>query len=510
MSRKLNVLFIITDQQRADHLGCAGNPILKTPNIDCLASEGVRFTNAFCANPICTPNRASILTGLYPNMHGARSNGIKLPENIPTITQTLLQQGWHTVAIGKLHHQFFNDPHPNFTDIHSAERISDWFSPEKGPSMRERFKKKPYYGYKEVELVIGHGDLCTGHYFDWLEEKKPELADYIKEHITEPFSSLIYETNIPEDFFPTSYVTERTIEFLERYADGKYGERPFFLFCSYPDPHHPLCPPGKYKDMYKPKDIELPSNFDDLENLKDHPFLGSLIKNPPFGGGQAHLLERGTTEGEARQFIASTYGCISLIDYGVGKILNSLDGLGLADNTLIIYTSDHGDLMGDHGMILKGPCPYNGILNVPMIWKVPGLVQNMVSDSLISSIDIVPTLLKLLRIGKRYHPHELQGIDISPILKNPSMKLRDCCLIEEDEEFFSVKIRLRHLITENYKITVYNNLRNYGEIFDRKNDPEELNNLWFKDEDLRHQLLEKLFYENLSAQSRYPSRITSG
>ena len=199
-----------------------------------------------------------------------------------------------------------------------------------------------------------------------------------------------------------------------------------------------------------------------------------------------------------------------MIDYGVGKILNSLDGLGLADNTLIIYTSDHGDLMGDHGMILKGPCPYNGILNVPMIWKVPGLAQNMVSDSLISSIDIVPTLLKLLRIRGRNHPHELQGIDISPILKNPSMKLRDCCLIEEDEEFFSVKIRLRHLITENYKITVYNSLRNYGEIFDRKNDPEELNNLWFKDEDLRHQLLEKLFYENLSAQSRYPSRITSG
>lgn len=225
--KKTNVLFIITDQQRADHLGCAGNPDLKTPNIDRLASQGIRFSSAFCANPICSPNRASILTGQYANMHGVRSNGILLSEEVPTITKTLLAQGWHTAAIGKLHHQFYNEPHRGFENIQSAENQRDWVSPEKGPSMRERFKK-PYYGYDEVELAIGHGDIVVGHYLDWLEEKSPKFADVLKakNDVDESFTDLMYETELPEEFFPTSYVTERTISFLERFrlVGGKSSE----------------------------------------------------------------------------------------------------------------------------------------------------------------------------------------------------------------------------------------------------------------------------------------------
>jgi len=505
----MNVLFIITDQQRADHLGCAGNPDLKTPNIDRLASEGVRFNNAFCANPICSPNRASILTGQYANMHGVRSNGILMSEDIPTITQTLLNQGWHTAAIGKLHHQFYNEPHRGFEHLQSAESQRDWASPEKVSIMKERFKK-PYYGYDEVELAIGHGDIVVGHYLDWLEEKSPEFAEHLKKKndIDESFTDLMYETQLPEEFFPTSYVTERTISFLERFAKGDYDDKPFFLFCSYPDPHHPLCPPGKYKDMYKPEDIQLPSSFDDLERLKSHPLLGSLITNHPFP--QFHLLERKADEEETRKYIALTYGCLSLIDHGVGEIMASLEELGLAEDTIVIYTSDHGDLMGDHGLILKGPCPFNGILQVPMIWKGPGITKGAVSESLISSIDFAPTLMKLLRLKTRGQPLHMQGVDISRVLKDPSKSVRDHCLIEEDEEFMTVEFRIRHLITDDYKMTVYNRFPEYGEIFDRKNYPDEMNNLWDKDEDLRHKLFEKLFYVNLNAQSRYPPRQAHG
>ncbi|MHA2184948.1 MAG: sulfatase-like hydrolase/transferase [Promethearchaeota archaeon] len=111
MENKMNVLFIITDAQRQDHLGCYGNSIVKTPHIDKLAKEGIRFTNYYCTNPICMPNRATLLTGLYPNVHGVRSNGMILSENIPTITQTLKKRGWHTVSIGKIHHQFWMAPY---------------------------------------------------------------------------------------------------------------------------------------------------------------------------------------------------------------------------------------------------------------------------------------------------------------------------------------------------------------------------------------------------------------
>jgi arylsulfatase A-like enzyme len=164
--------------------------------------------------------------------------------------------------------------------------------------------------------------------------------------------------------------------------------------------------------------------------------------------------------------------------------------------------------MGDHGLILKGFTPFNGALNVPLIWKVPGVTKpGLISDSLISSIDFAPTLLKLLHISSRHQPPNMQGVNIMPVLKDPTAEVRDFCLIEEDHEIFGLNARLRSLVTEEYKMTVYLSLRDYGEIYDRRNDPHELNNLWFKKPELRQKLFEKLFYENLEAQSRYPKRV---
>jgi arylsulfatase A-like enzyme len=184
--------------------------------------------------------------------------------------------------------------------------------------------------------------------------------------------------------------------------------------------------------------------------------------------------------------------------------------LGLSDNTIIVFMSDHGDLMGDHGLLFKGPCPFNGVLQLPLIWKIPELVKpGTVSNSLVSSIDYPKTILNLLRIKERHHPPDMQGYDISPILMDPNKKIRDRILIENDEEVGVFKARLRHLITEDYKLTIYNSLSNFGDIYDRKNDPHELNNLWhdkdFKDK--RFELVSLLFHENLKAQTYYPKRI---
>ena len=243
IKEKMNVLFIMTDQQRADHMSCSGNSILRTPNLDKLASEGVRFTNAFCTNPYCMPNRATLLTGLYPNVHGVRSNGMRLSDDIPTITKTLVKNGWRTAAFGKLHHQF--NTLPFRTEYKSTESFRDWVFPsDKSYPVRENFPI-PYYGYQEVETVLGHGACLAGHYLDWLEERAPHLAENMRNRWKDlaNFFSVFCEHEIPTELYSTTYVEERTIAFLERHANGQYGNNPFYIHCSFPDPHQSVFPP---------------------------------------------------------------------------------------------------------------------------------------------------------------------------------------------------------------------------------------------------------------------------
>ncbi|MFX0075713.1 MAG: sulfatase, partial [Candidatus Hermodarchaeota archaeon] len=452
------------------------------------------------------PNRATLLTGLYPNVHGVRSNGINLNEQIPTITKVLQKRGWHTAAIGKIHHQFWLGPFRHRSK--SSESLISW-AVDKGKNdpVGENFPL-PYYGYEEVELISGNGSVCAGHYTGWLEERAPEIADEMKKRV-QNYDNLfnLFCNEIPGELYNTTYVKERAISFLERHAQGKYGEKPFYLHCSFPDPHYPLYPPKRFQDMYKPEDIELPPSFQDIKNLFNHQYLGEHLRNPPF----KRAFIRESTEEEVRKLTALTYAAISYVDYNIGEILASLESFGYSENTMVIFTSDHGDLMGDHGLLFKGPCPFNGVLNIPLIWKVPGLTRAGVSSSLVSTIDIPKTILNLLNIKEHYQPPGMQGFDISPILENPNVRIRDCVLIENDEEIGPLESRLRHLITEEYKLTVYEGVEDFGDIYDRKNDPNELHNLWndINFREIRFNLVNKLLHENLKAQTKNPKRIAA-
>ncbi|MFW9875863.1 MAG: sulfatase [Candidatus Thorarchaeota archaeon] len=506
MSEKMNVLFIISDQQRYDHMSCSGNKILRTPNLDRLSSEGIHFTNAFCTNPMCMPNRATLLTGLYPNVHGVRSNGMILSNDVPTITQTLVKSGWYTAAFGKLHHQFNVAPYK--AGYKSAECFYDWVFPKKGDYPVLKNFPIPYYGYQEVEMVLGHGACLCGHYLDWLEKRSPEHANKMRErwNSTDNFFSVFTEHEIPAELYSSAYVVERTTAFIERHANGDYGEKPFYVHCGFPDPHQPVWPPGMYKTLYSPEDIELPESFKNLDNLRNHPYLAPYINVMP------GAMLRETTEEEAKLFIAYTYGIVSLIDDSIGQILNALEKLGYADNTIIVYTSDHGGLMGDQGMLFKGPSTYMGVLHIPMIWKVPKITNSATTNALISSIDYPKTILNLLGIKEKRQPPDMQGYDITSVLRdprNPEMHPRDCCLIEEDEEIGPLNVRLRHLITNDHKLTIYEGIQEFGDLFDRKNDPNELYNLWFDSDhkNLRFSLVNRLLQECLKSQTRYPKRI---
>ncbi len=363
---------------------------------------------------------------------------------------------------------------------------------------------KPYYGFDEVDLLVGHGDLCLGHYSDWLEERAPQYAKFATENINKFTDHTYRKSTIPEEYYPTSYCTDRAIDFLEKHAKEN-KDKPFLLKVSYPDPHHPCTPPGRWADMYKPEDMILPENFNDIESVKNHPFMSKMLDRPML----RNMMFHSTNEEEARNFIAHTYGMVSMIDDSVGQILAALEKLGMADNTMIVYTSDHGDMMGDHGMILKGFMPYDGILRVPLIWKVPGVTpKGVVSDSLVSAIDLAPTILKLSNISKRIPP-DMQGLNITRVLKDPTKKVRESCLIEVDEADISMGYlgsRVKYLITENYSLTIYNGLKEHGDIYDRVNDPLQLNNLWYTKPELRYELVNQLLHEVINAQSLYPKK----
>ena len=492
----MNILFIITDQQRADHLSCMGNPLLRTPNIDRIANDGIRFTNYYCSTPICMPNRASFFTGVYPSVHGTRSNGINLNPELPLLSGALREFGYHTCNVGKLHFNFYANS--NDRKISSYESIPRGMS-GKLPSSSI---PKPYYGFDEIFMVNGHGDTITGHYLEWLEEKQFEDLELYKKNMANIFN-LYHETILPEELYPTYYIAEKSVEYLEQFSEGECEQENFFLHCSFPDPHHPVCPPGKYKDLFVPEDIELPPNFKDGENLLNHPFLGDQLRDKRF----VHLLPQKVDEETAKIFTALTYGALTMIDDGVGRILETLEKTGLSENTMVIFTSDHGDYCGDHGLILKGPAHFRSVINMPLLWKIPGFTKSSVTESLVGTVDLPKTILNLLGVKENAHPEGMQGYDITPILEEPTKKIRHRVLIEHDEEIAQDKIyRLRTLVTEQHRLTLYDGYDDFGDLFDYIKDPSEIKNLWYIDKELKNQIVEELLREIINLRPHLPRR----
>jgi arylsulfatase A-like enzyme len=359
-----------------------------------------------------------------------------------------------------------------------------------------------YYGFAEVDLVVAHSDACGGHYHQWLLERgiNPETIQGSSGALDyDSPSHMTRKTGTPEELYPTRYITDVACEFLhQRKADP---HKPFMAVVSYPDPHHPFTPPGKYFDMYAPGDIEIPPTFDD-QHPDGAPHYLKAIKEGPSG------LRRGVnmfapTETELREMAAKEFGMISMIDDGVGEILHTLGELGYADNTIVVFTSDHGDMFGDHGVMLKGGMHYEGCTRVPLLMSVPGRDPG-VCGNLISSLDIGPTLLSQAGLASF---HGMQGLDASGMIDDPQLRLRDSLLIEEDQlnDLLGTgkPLRMRTLITEDVRLTIYDGYDGI-ELFDLHNDPLELNNLQNDDRVMRAMMMEKMNYALMAADDHAP------
>src|SRR5215217_7089875 len=392
MIERPNFLFFITDQLRADHLGCYGNRIIRTPAVDSMAARGVAFDRFYVASPVCQPNRATLMTGRMPSLHGVRYNGISLSLHANTFVDLMRVAGWRTALISKSHLQNmtglptvvdkpnvlpgYRAPPPGLDESDKEDRADEAYEQENGIAWSDNPSREfrlPYYGFDHVELCSGHAVQVHGSYTRWLRERRPD-ADWLRgpEKALPSNYSLpqAWRTSLPEELYPTSYVVERTLAFLDRHA-GERNAAPFFLQCSFPDPHHPFTPPGRYWDMYNPRDMPLPASFDvphhelppHVRWLWDRRDDGTAVKNSP--------APFACTAREAREALALNYGSISFLDAAIGRVLDALRSLELADDTVVLFTSDHGDFMGDHQLLLKGPIHYRGLTRVPFIWMDP-------------------------------------------------------------------------------------------------------------------------------------------
>ena len=480
-SRPSFILFI-TDQHRADFLGCTGHPVLKTPNIDALAAGGTIWDRFYVSSPVCMPNRASLMTARMPSSHGVRSNGIPLDRRSVTFVDLLRDAGYRTALIGKSHLQNFSghpptlprpSPRPGF---HSADGpLAEAFRHDLGGDLyrqetpgRDDDLDTPFYGFDHVDLVTGHGDGARGDYRRWLLTREPAAEFLIGRENQLPHDYVCPQavrTAIPEELYSTSYIAERAEAWLLEHAqDGC----PYFLMVSFPDPHHPFNPPGRFWDMYDPDDMPIPDAYG-VNNWTPPPHVAGIIDERE--AGKAELDGMGTigiSEREAREARALTCGMIAMIDEAVGRV-RAVAGAG---NAVQIFTTDHGDHLGDHRLLLKGAEQYEQITRVPFIWADPEVPGGDRTDDIGQTHDIGVTILERARIEPAI------GMQGRSLLQEGG---RDAAFIQYDHQKENPGIgigpRVHTIRRGRWRLSLVDGVA-WGELYDLEADPGEFRNLW--------------------------------
>ncbi|MFZ2657989.1 MAG: sulfatase-like hydrolase/transferase [Victivallales bacterium] len=473
MSVRQNVLILHADQLRYDGIGCCGNPSGATPHIDSLAADGVVFDRHIVSNPTCMPSRASLLTGLYPAGHNVWSTGVPLQRREytrycrdiggdsmvvqpTTLADAFAASGYHTFSLGKLHLT------PNIAPVECGfpETVKAW---EDG-----RFDNwhGPYYGFEHVEMTKGHGEQpCRhGHYANWLREKHPDVHAsvmgnyknlYAGERLdtSKPIPSQLdlYPSPVPGELHNSAWLAERFEGHLAGRADKS---KPFLAFVGFPDPHHPFTP-----------------SFDVLEK-----FLDAEVKDPLDPDGEAlpgaamlrraHSLKHLTVE-QRKLIIRYTYAMIHQVDLAVGRILRTLKEMNLWDDTIIVFTSDHGDFLGDHQALYKGYFGSDALLRVPFVIRVPGRNGGQRKAEPMSNCDVMPTLASLTGVKL---PDPCHGRDIFAG-GDEGEKLAFAYAADGDPKNFNLTV-----YDDRHRLTWYP-CGGFVELYDHKKDPAEIRNV---------------------------------
>ncbi|MFA9396706.1 MAG: sulfatase [Clostridiaceae bacterium] len=443
--KRPNVLIIYTDQQRLDSIKCYGNNIAYTPNIDSLAKQGAKFDKYYVQNPVCMPSRMSFLTGQYPASLGIGDNGISLPEDTLTINKIINPYGYHTGQIGKLHFK----PHVS----------------------RDHRDPLPPYGF-DTFILSDEPGCYNDAYTKWVESINGNMVDKIRTSLPpaafnyghESYSNVGRETNEPyifegeEEYTHSSFVASETCRFLRNHKD-----EPFFAISGFYAPHPPINPPKKFVDLYDISKIDLPKMGNDEE-------LCNELKD--------------LSDDEIKKIIQYYLALASHVDDCVGDILTALKELELEENTIVIFTTDHGEYLGDHGRIQKGMPGHDVIVNVPFIIRYPRHIKAETEiKELVEAVDVVPTILDYLGIQK---PRIVQGKSFKPVLDGKIKEHREDVFIER---FNNKGFRETTVATKEYKYYI----SSQGEeiLYDLINDKYELINL-----------VDNIEYENIKSLMR--------
>lgn len=452
--RKPNILWICTDQQRFDTLGCYGNDFVKTPNLDRLAHSGVQFKHAFSQSPVCTPSRASFLTGRYPRTTRCRQNGQSIPEDEVLVTKLFADAGYNCGLSGKLH---ISACHPSI--CHTTERrIKDGYSVF-------------HWSHHPGEDGNGDSNWANNEYNLWLNENgiKYERKPYK--------GSKQVQVSMPEKYHQTTWCVNEAVKFIE--SNGNY-KNPWLFSVNIYDPHHAFDPPIDYLERY----------MDNLEQIPLPNFVsGELDNKPSFqlseykNGGYNHnkrFIYDNMSEYDHKLVKAAYWAMVDVIDKQVGRLIDILEKTGQLDNTIIIYMSDHGEMLGDHGIYMKGPHFYDSMIRVPLIisWRGKTL-KGTLSDALVELTDIAPTLL------------EAAGIEAYPGMQGRSLWRLLTGEADADEhredvfcEYYNAmpthkdpKAFLTMIRNKKYKLVCQHG-SDMGELYDFDSDPNETHNLW--------------------------------
>jgi uncharacterized sulfatase len=416
MAERRQIVFIMTDSQRKDMVGCYGNRDMRTPRLDRMAAEGMRFDRAYTCQPVCSPARSSLFTGTFPHTNGVWANLLPLGDNIKTVGQRLRDHGIRTAYMGKWH--------LDGSDYFGLGRSPDGWDPD--------------YWYDMRNYLEEHSEK------DRLRSRKPATCE---------------DPDITEEFTYAHRLSNRALDFL-----SKHGSEEFLLVVSYDEPHHPFLCPRPYSQMYKGYEFpKSPNCWDRLEGKPEH--------------HRVWAGERTRRDIDALKLTPDYYlGCNSFVDYEIGRVLDAIDAH--APDALVIYTSDHGDMLGSHCLGGKGAVMYEEITNIPLLVRWPGHTPaGSVCEHLASHIDIVPTILDAAGMPI---PMSVGGRSMIPVFSDPDIRLNDVIFMEFgrfelDHDTQGGFQPVRCCFDGRYKLVI--NLLTSDELYDLRDDPQEIHNL---------------------------------
>lgn len=495
MTQPPNILLITSDQQRYDAVGYNGSAFLTTPNLDTLSEEGVAFSRAYCPNAVCTPSRLSLMTGLHLSRHGGYNIGTTAQDKTRFLSHMLRGAGYRTHHIGKAHWHPWNEG-----------------SPEKAPVDEAATPWRDFVGFDTAEVATGHVTWgVTGHYLRWLERRG--VPRHELNRITRRFPDDPNETGdwgMPAEHHSGAWIAERAEAFLMTHD----ASRPFFLNLGFQDPHHPHAVPFDFRERVDP--ARLPAR---IPGTPDHgpPEPAVLLREGRInssryrgtfevaGNSGAHDWRAYFADADRdAQTRAHYYSLVNLLDAQVGRVLRALRASGHERDTVVVFTSDHGDMLGDHDTGQKGPLAYESVLRVPLIIRYPRVVEHANARHPVSLVDLYPTLLAYagVPVGR------VDGVNLRPYLEAREPPERSGVRVEYKEE--PDRLRYKAWVTERYKLVVYPR-EVFGELYDLTRDPHEHRNL-FAEPDLlgvKAQLLTDLLvdHERSDPVSQRPSRV---